>query len=307
MKKNLFIITLIILLTIIFGSGLVLANDYKVGFSVSTLSNPFFVTMEEGGSEKAEELDIDLVTLDAQDDASKQVSQIQDLITQKVDVLIVNPVDSDAISVAIQEANRAKIPVITVTRPANNGKVAQHLDVDNKECGEKIAKKLVEDLNEKGNIAILEGLPGAVSTEDRQEGFMKVIDDYENLEVIESLTANYSRSEGNSVAEDIIESNPDLDAIYAHNDEMALGAIRALDGADKLDEVKVYGIDAIDDALEALKNNEMAATIMQQPKLQMEEAVESAHKLIQGEELEEDTVFIPVKLIDENNIDQYVD
>jgi len=291
---------------VVFGSGLVLADENKVGFAVSTLSNPFFVNMRDAGVEKAEELGLDLITLDAQDDVSKQVSQIQDLIVRDVDVLIVNPVDSDAVSIVIQEANRANIPVITVTRPANNGEVKQHFDVDNKECGSMVAKKLVKDLNEEGNIAVLEGLPGAVSTQDRQKGFVEVIDKYDNLNVITSLTANYSRSEGYSVTEDIIESNPNLDAIYAHNDEMALGAVRALSAANKLDQVNVYGIDAIDDALEAVKNKEMSATIMQQPKLQMKTAVESAYKLIQGQELEDTVVFIPVKLIDPNNVNNYV-
>lgn len=306
MKRNLFIMTLILLLAVVFGSGLVLADEYKVGFAVSTLSNPFFVSMKDAGMEKAEELNLDLITLDAQDDVSKQVSQIQDLIVRDVDVLIVNPVDSDAISVVIQEANRANIPVITVTRPSNNGEVTQHFDVDNKECGSLVANKLVKDLNGAGNIAILEGIPGAVSAQDRQQGFMEVIDQNENLKVITSLTANYSRSEGYSVTEDIIESNPNLNAIYAHNDEMALGAVRALSAANKLDQINVYGIDAIDDALNAVKNNEMTATIMQQPKLQMKTAVESAYKLIQGQKLEEEIVFIPVKLIDQNNISEYV-
>ena len=307
MKKNLIIITLIVLLTMTFGSGSILANEYKVGFSVSTLSNPFFVNMKEAGEKRAEELGLNLITLDAQDDVSKQVSQIQDLITRNVDVLIVNPVDSDAISVVIQEANRAQIPVITVTRPANNGKVKQHFDVDNKECGSMVANKLVEDLNGKGNVAILEGLPGAVSTKDRQKGFMKVIDNKENLKVVTSLTANYSRSEGYSVTEDIIESNPNLDAIYAHNDQMALGAVRALSAANKLEDVNVYGIDAIDDALKAVKNGEMTATIMQQPKLQMKTAVESANKIIQGKSLEKEVVYIPVRLIDQNNVNKYIE
>lgn len=307
MKKNLFIITLIVLFTLTFASGLALAEEYKVGFSVSTLSNPFFVNMREAGEERAEELGLDLITLDAQDDVSEQVTQIQDLITRGVDVLIVNPVDSDAISLAVQEANRAQIPVITVTRPAKNGEVEQHFDVDNKECGNLVAEKVVEDLDGQGNIAILEGLPGAVSTEDRQEGFMEVIDNKDDLKVVDSLTANYSRSEGQSVTEDIIESNPDLDAIYAHNDEMALGAVRALSAANKLEDVKVYGIDAIEDALEAVKNGDMNATIMQQPKLQMKTAVESADKIIQGESLEEEVVYIPVRLVDQSNVNEYIE
>lgn len=305
MKKiTLPIIILIALLVLT--SFSIAAETPSVGFSVSTLSNPFFVSMRDAGEKRAEELGLNLTTLDAQDDVSKQVSQIQDLITRKVDVLIVNPVDSDAVGSAIMEANRAGIPVLTVTRPASSGEIVQHFDIDNKECGRKVGKKLVEDLNGEGKVAILEGLSGAPSAEDRQEGFLNALEDYEDLEVVTSLTANYSRNDGNNVTEDIMQSYPDLDAIYAHNDEMALGAIRALDAANKLDEVKVYGIDAVDDALNAIKNGEMAATIRQQPRLQMETAVESANKIIEGKELEKEVVLIPVSVVDAENVDEYL-
>ncbi len=267
-----------------------------VGFAVSTLANPFFVTMKEGGEDMAADLGLDFIVLDAQDSPEKQYSQIMDLITRNVDVLIINPVDSDAVVSAVLEANAAGIPVITVTRPSNGGVVEQHLDIDNKEAGMLAGEALAKALNGEGKVAILEGIPGAPSATDRQAGFLEVVDKYPGIEVVTSLTANYSREEGSKVTEDILQGNPELDAIYAHNDEMALGALRAADAAGRLDEIKIFGIDAVDDALAAILNGEMVATVQQQPYLQMQEAVKAAQKIINGKDVE-DLIIIPLKLI----------
>eukprot|EP00828_Plagiopyla_frontata_P036868 TRINITY_DN4855_c0_g1_i3.p2 TRINITY_DN4855_c0_g1~~TRINITY_DN4855_c0_g1_i3.p2 ORF type:complete len:203 (-),score=30.22 TRINITY_DN4855_c0_g1_i3:128-736(-) len=191
----------VVMLIVAVCAGLGFSAQKVIGFAVSTLANPFFVSMKEGGEAKAEELGIEMIVLDAQDSSEKQFSQIQDLITRNVDVLIVNPTDSDAVVPAVMEAKMMGIPVITVTRPANNIEVAQHLDIDNREAGMLAAEALVEALNGKGKIAILEGIPGAPSANDRQSGFMDVINKYDGLEVVSSLTANYSREEGARVME----------------------------------------------------------------------------------------------------------
>ena len=257
--------------------------------------------MKEGGEAKAVELGIEMITLDAQDSSETQVSQIEDFIAREVDVIIINPVDSDAIGVAVKEANEANIPVITVTRPSNSGKVVQHLDIDNAEAGKLAAEEVNKVLNGKGKIAILEGIAGAPSALDRQKGFEDVINELPDLEIVTSLTANYSREEGASVMEDILQANPELDAVYAHNDEMALGAVRTITAADRLNEIKVFGIDATDDALTAIGKDEMSATVKQQPDVQMAKAVEAALKVANGEAVEE-KVIIPLVLVNKENL-----
>ncbi|GMQ55618.1 ribose ABC transporter substrate-binding protein RbsB [Vallitalea sediminicola] len=276
-------------------------ESYTIGFAVSTLANPFFVTMKEGGESKAKELGMDIITLDAQDSSETQVSQVEDLIARDVDVIIINPVDSDAIGVAVKEANKANIPVITVTRPSNSGEVIQHLDIDNAEAGKLAAEEVVKVLDGKGQIAILEGIAGAPSAIDRQKGFEDVINENPDIKIVTSLTANYSREEGAAVMEDILQANPELDAVYAHNDEMALGAVRTIKAANRLDEIKVFGIDATDDALVAIEKDEMSATVKQQPDLQMAKAVEAAMKVANGEEVEE-KVIIPLLLVNKDNL-----
>jgi ribose transport system substrate-binding protein len=277
------------------------SDEVVVGFAVSTLANDFFVTMNDAAVAKAEEMGIKLITLDAQDNAETQATQIEDFITKEVDILLVNPVDSDAVGTAVLAANEAGIPVITVTRPSNLGEVLQHLDIDNKEAGMLDAEQLVKDLGGKGKVAILEGIAGAPSALDRQAGFVDYLkENAPDIEVVTSLTANYSREEGASVTDDILQSNPVLDAIYAHNDGMALGAVRSVIAADRLAEIKIYGIDATADAVEAVKNGEMAATVMQQPDVQIHKALETAMKVLDGESVEA-KINIPLKLITIDN------
>jgi len=251
--------------------------------------------MKDAAVAKAAELGVELVVLDAQDSAETQASQVEDFITRGVDLLIINPVDSDAIGTSVMACNEANIPVITVTRASNAGTVVQHLDIDNKEAGRLDAEQLLKDLDGKGKVAILEGIAGSSSAIEREEGFVDALKGSE-VEVVTSLTANYSREEGATVTEDILQSNPELDAIYAHNDEMALGAVRAVAAAGRSAEIKIYGIDATDDALVAVENGEMAATVQQQPDLQIETALENAIKYLGGETLEP-LVNIPLKLI----------
>lgn len=293
-----------IVLSVVLVLGLVnlaVAKEVTIGFSVSTQTNPFFVAMREAGEKKAAELGVKFIALDAQDSPERQISQVEDLLARNVDLLILNPVDSDAIGSAVLEANRAGIPVVTVTRPSNRGTVLQHLDIDNAMAGRMVAEELIELLGGKGKVAVLEGTPGAPSAVNRHEGFLEVINNYKDIEVVASLTAHYSREEGADVMEDILQANPELDAVYAHNDNMALGAVRTLASAGRLNEVLVFGVDAVDDALVAIEKGEMAATIMQQPALQMEMAMESAMQILAGETVESLRI-IPLLLINSQNV-----
>ena len=308
MKKSMLIVLLVLTMIVPIGAfhaAPVAAQDETptIGFAVSTLANPFFVTMAEAGEAKAAELGLEMITLDAQDNNERQASQVEDLISRQVDVLIINPVDSDAIVTSVRAANEAGIPVITVTRPSNGGEVVQHLDIDNAFAGQLVAERLVEDLGGEGRVAVLEGIPGAPSAQDRQAGFLAVLEEYPDIEVVSSLTANYSREEGARVMDDVLQGNPVLDAVYGHNDEMALGAVRSIEAAGRTEEIKVYGIDAVDDALQAIRDGQMVATVKQQPDLEMETAVESAVAILQGEEVEP-LVIIPLVLVTADNIDE---
>ena len=267
-----------------------------VGLSVSTLNNPFFVTLKEGAEAKAAELGVELVVLDANDDSAKQANDIDDLISRNIAVLIVNPVDSDAVAPSVEAAMEAGIQVIAVDRMVNGVDVACSIASDNVLGAELATNFLVETAGEGAKCAELQGVNGASATVDRGTGFHNIAD--EKLDVVASQTANFNRAEGLTVMENILQANPDITCVFAHNDEMALGAIEALAGK----EVIIAGFDATDDAIAAIKDGTLAATVAQQPDLMGATGVETAVKIINGESVEK-SVPVEVRLVTADNVD----
>lgn len=266
-------------------------ENKKIGMVLSTLNNPFFVSMKEGAEKKAEELGYDIIVLDSKNDASTERASIEDLVQQEVAVILINPTDSDAVGNAIKVANDANIPVITVDRNANSGEVVTHIASDNVAGGKMAGEYILEQLGGKGKLVELQGIPGASATRDRGEGFHLAVDNKDGVEVVSSQSAEFDRQKGLNVMENIIQATPEFDAVFAHNDEMALGALQALKNANK--DVIIVGFDGTDDAATAVENGDMLATVAQQPDLMGSLAVENAVKNMNGETLEE---YIPVEL-----------
>ncbi|CAH0299523.1 Ribose import binding protein RbsB [Peribacillus sp. Bi96] len=267
-------------------------KDVKVGVSISTLNNPFFVSLKDGIEKEAKEKGMKVTVVDAQDDTAKQISGIEDLILQEVDVLLVNPTDSAAITSAVQDANDAGIPVITIDRSSDEGDIETFIASDNVAGGEMAAEYLVKELGEKAKVVELEGVSGASATRERGEGFHNIAD--KQLDVLTSQTAEFDRTKGLNVMENILQGNKDIQAVFAHNDEMALGAIEAIKAAGK--DIIVVGFDGNDDALKAVEKGELKATIAQQPALIGEEAVNAAEKILKGDKVD-DTISVPLKLV----------
>lgn len=265
-------------------------SDVTVGLVVSTLQNPFFVDLKDGAEAKAGELGINVIALDSQDDPAKELANVEDLITKKVNVILINPTDSDAVVAAVMKANDAKIPVITLDRASNGGEVTSHIASDNVEGGKMAGAYILELLSNKGNIVELEGIPGSSSAVERGEGFNLSIGGSE-VKVVAKQTANYDRTEGLSVMENILQAQSDIQAVFAHNDEMALGALEAVKASGR--DIKVVGFDATDDAVKSVEEGGLSATIAQQPKLIGSLGIETAKKVIDGESVEKS---IPVEL-----------
>lgn len=263
-----------------------------VGFSVSTLNNPFFVSLSEDAKAEAEKQGVKLVVVDAGDDAAKQTNDIEDLISRNVSVLIVNPVDSDAVAPAVQNAVSKGIKVISVDRVVNGVEVDCQIASDNAAGAKMATEYLVELIGEGAKAAELEGVPGASATIDRGAGFHEAADTA--LDVVASQTANFNRAEGMNVMENILQSCPEVKGVFAHNDEMALGAVEAVLASGK--DIKIVGFDATDDAVAAVKSGKMAATVAQKPELMGETAVQTAMKLINGETVEK-SLPVEVELI----------
>lgn len=263
-----------------------------IGFSVSTLNNPFFVTLTEGARKAATENNVELVVVDAGDDAAKQTSDIEDLVSRNVGVLIVNPVDSDAVAPAVKSAMSQGIKVIAVDRGVNGVDVDCQIASDNVAGARMATEYLMELVGEGTKVAELQGVPGASATIDRGAGFHQVAD--QSLQVAASQTANFNRAEGMTVMENILQSDGTIKGVFAHNDEMALGAVEAVAASGK--DIKIVGFDATDDAQKAVKDGKMAATVAQKPDKMGETAIGTAVKIMAGETVEK-SIPVEVELI----------
>ena len=268
----------------------------SVGLAISTMNNPFFVTLSEGAEAKAKELGVTLIVADAGDDSAKQTNDIEDLVSRGIKVLIVNPVDSDAVAPAVESAISKGVKVISVDRVVNGVEVDCSIASDNVAGAKLAAEYLVDLVGEGAKCVELEGVNGASATIDRGQGFHEVADS--KLNEAASQTANFNRAEGMTVMENLLQAHPDVKCVFAHNDEMALGAVEAVSGKD----IVIAGFDATDDAVAAVREGRMAATVAQKPDLMGATAVEVAQKLMAGESVEK-VMPVEVGLITKDNVD----
>lgn len=268
-----------------------IAEAAKVGLVVSTQDNPFFVTLKEGAVSKAKEMGHEIVILDSQNDPSKELGNVEDLLIKGIDVLLINPTDSDAVVSAVKAANRNKVPVVTLDRASNGGTVVTHIASDNVAGGELAGNFIVEKLNGKNNRVVeLEGIPGTTAARDRGKGFNKAAQN--KLDIVAKQAADFDRTKGLNVMENILQAQSEVNAVFAHNDEMALGALKAIEVSDKTD-VIIVGFDATEDAVKAVKEGKLAATVAQKPAEIGAKGVEAADKIVKKEMVPQ---FIPVEL-----------
>ncbi|MEV8017101.1 substrate-binding domain-containing protein [Streptomyces sp. NPDC086554] len=275
----------------------------KIGMSLSTLNNPFFVQMKEGAQAEAEKAGIDLTVTDAQNDASQQTNQLQNFTGEGMKSIIVNPVDSDAVGPAVRGANKSDIPVIAADRGVNKAKAATLVASDNVAGGKLAAKTLAEKLGGKGKIVTLQGVAGTSASRERGKGFAEGLKEYPGIEVVASQPADFDRTKGLDVMTNLIQSNPGIDGVFAENDEMALGAAKALgDKAGK--SVAVVGFDGTPDGLKAVEAGTLHASVAQQPKELGRIAVQNAVRTARGKDVDS-MVKVPVKVVTKKNVSDF--
>ncbi|MCX4762292.1 substrate-binding domain-containing protein [Streptomyces sp. NBC_01275] len=272
----------------------------KVGLALSTLNNPFFVQIQSGAKAEAKKLGVDLTVTDAQNDASQQANQLQNFTSSGYDSIIVNPVDSDAASNSVNAADKAKIPVIAVDRGVNKATVDALVASDNVAGGELAAKTVAEKLGGTGKIVILQGQAGTSAARERAEGFAKGLKAYPGIQVLAQQPADFDRTKGLDVMSNLLQAHPDVQGVIAANDEMALGAIKAL-GSKAGKSVQVVGFDGTPDGLTAVKDGTLYASVAQQPSQLGRIAVDNALKALQDKKVQE-TVKVPVKVVTKENV-----
>ncbi|EEX36277.1 ribose ABC transporter substrate-binding protein RbsB [Vibrio metschnikovii] len=261
-----------------------------IAIVVSTLNNPFFVTMKDGAEAKAKDLGYNLIVLDSQNDPSKELSNVEDLTVRGVKAILINPTDSDAVSNAIRRANRANIPVVTLDRGASRGEVVSHIASDNVMGGEMAGQFIIEKIGEKAKVIQLEGIAGTSAARERGQGFMNAVKEHDMV-LLASQPADFDRTKGLNVMENLLASNPSVQAVFAQNDEMALGALRAVQASGK--NILIVGFDGTDDGIAAVKRGQLGATVAQQPDMIGALGVETADKILKGQTVE---AYLPVPL-----------
>ncbi|MFD5462813.1 substrate-binding domain-containing protein [Kitasatospora sp. NPDC127059] len=276
------------------------ATTPRMGLSLSTLNNPFFVQIRAGAQAEAKKLGVDLTVTDAQNDASQQANQLQNFTGSGLGAIIVNPVDSDAASNAVQAAGKAKIPVIAVDRGVNKADVNALVASDNVAGGELAAKSIAEKLGGSGKIVILQGQAGTSAARERAAGFAQGLRAYPGIEVVAEQPADFDRTKGLDVMSNLLQAHPDVQGVIAANDEMALGAIKAL-GSKAGTSVQVVGFDGVPDGLAAVKDGTLYASVAQQPSQLGRIAVDNALQALQGKKVES-MVKVPVKVVTQDDV-----
>ena len=280
-------------------------GSIKIGFSLKTANNPFVVSVKNGAQKAADENGVDLVITDAQLDSQKQMADVESFVQQKVDVILIDSLDSTAILPTLEDAYNAGFKIMTedVRLPDAGEMVSTHVGIDNKESGKMIAQYLVDTLKAEGkkNVIMFEGLPGAEATLSRAEGFHEVMDNNPDVNILYNKNVGDQRAQGLQEMDDMLQRFTDIDAVICCNDELALGAIASIEGAGR-EGIYVTGFDGTTDALNAVKEGKMLATIDHAPYSMGYLAVEAAIKLAKGEAVEPMTTM-SVELIDSSNVD----
>lgn len=276
------------------------ASSVSIGLALSTLDNPFFVSVRDGAQKEADAEGVKLTITDAQDDATTQANQVQNFQTQQLQAVIINAVDSDAAGPIVAPLIAAKTPVIAVDRAVNGADVNSFIASDNVQGGKLAADALAKAIGEKGSVIVLEGTAGTSAARDRNEGFTQGIAAYPNIKIVASQPADFDRTKGLDTATNLLQAHPDAVGIFAANDEMALGAVQALgDKAGK--SVFIVGFDGTDDGQAAIKAGTMAGSVAQQPEELGKQAVQAAVKLVQGQSVEA-TISVPVVVLTKDSL-----
>lgn len=266
----------------------------KIGLQVSGLEE-YISNLADAMEIAADEAGVELVFLDGNYDINTVISQLETLKSQQVDAIVVNALDAEALNSTVNGIVESGIPVIGVAASLTAEKLTSYVGSPDVEGGRLAAEQVVEALDGKGNVVILEGPVGISAQIERKEGIYSVLDQYPDIQVLDEQPANWSRSEAMSLMENWIQKYGDeIDGVIAQNDEMALGALNALNN--RSISVPIVGIDGIEDAKKAVENGEMVATIFQNAEAQGKKAIEIAIKAAKGEEVDRE-YEVPFELI----------
>ncbi len=279
--------------------------EEKIAVVVSTLNNPWFVVLAEAAAERARALGYQATIFDSQNNTSKESEHFENLIAAGFSAIVFNPTDSEGSISNVKRAKNAGIPTFCMDREVNTLDAATSQIISDSFTGcVELGEYFVRQLNKKGTYVELLGLVGDNNTWNRSKGFHSVVDHFPKLKMVAQQSADFDRSKALEVMESILQSNPDIDAVFCGNDAMAMGAYQALLAADKANKVMVFGFDGAEDVLNSIQDKKIKATVLQSPKKIAQTAVELADLYMNGKRDFNPKTPLAVTLITQDNIER---
>lgn len=275
-------------------------SGFLIGFSQSTMIDPWRINMLEQMKDAVEEHKdvLDFIFTDGQNDNMKQISDVEDLFSRGVDLLIISPREAEPLTPVVERVYKAGMPVITLDRNIKSESYTCFIGASNFKIGQEAGKLIVKLLEGEGRVIEIEGILGATPTIDRSDGLHSIIDSYPEIRVIEKQPGDYLREPALKMMEDFLQSHSQIDGVYAHNDEMALGALTALKSANRPG-VFVIGIDGQREAFESIMEEKMAATFIYPNG--SAQAIEVALKILRGEKVPK-KIELEIQVVDKSNV-----
>lgn len=283
------------------------AKKISIAVIPKALDSEFWLDVKQGAEKAAEENDINLTVLapDKESNVEQQFRIIEDMIQKKVDALLIAPCDSAGVVPFIDKANEANIPVFTIDTNADGGDVVSFIGTDNVLGGKIAGERVIKLLNGKGKVALIVGVPGQQTMRDRASGFKEAIATAPEIQIVAEQPANSERALAMTVMENILQANPDLNAVFACSTLMAMGALEAVEAAGKLDQVKVIGFDSQKESLEAIKAGKLDSLVAQNPFNMGYLGVKAAIDYINGKEVPK-RIDTGTELVTIENVDKYL-
>jgi ribose transport system substrate-binding protein len=274
------------------------SKKLKIGMSFQEMNNPYFISMNKAFEDAAKSIGAETVVSDAQHDVSKQVNDINDMIQKKIDILLINPTDSEGVKGAVEAAKKAGIIVVAVDAQAK-GPIDSFVGSKNYDAGYLAGKKMAEDLGGKGNVAILDGIP-VVPILERVKGFKDAMKENPGIKIVDTQNGKQDRAEAMKVTENMLQAHGDLNALFSVNDEGALGSLGAVQASGR--DVGIYSVDGHPEAVKAiLKGGAFKATVAQFPRDQVRIGLGMALAKLWGAKVVPTAVPIDVKLLTKEN------
>ncbi len=303
MKKLVVLLTFVLMVSLFSGVGFAQDEDQiSIGMAFQEMNNEYFIVMREALESATESIGAEVMYTDARHDVNKQISDVQDMVTKGIDILLINPADSVGIEAAVQYAKDQGVYVIAIDAQAE-GPIDSFVGSKNYDAGYLAGQEMAKDLNGTGKVAILDGIP-VVPILERVQGFRDAMSEYPDMEIVDVQNGQQERDKAMSVTENMMQANPELDAIFSVNDTGALGALAAIESAGS--DIKLYSVDGHPEAIEAILNGDIfQATSAQFPRDQVRIGIGVALAKYWGAEKLPEKIPVPVELINDENAEGF--